>query len=449
MLYRARVVQPFANGFCRVLIPQVYGDTLVTVTRFGSASLPLNPGMGWVSFEGTGFSYPVWVANDPVINTTPVDPTVYDPPVSISSATPPTGTFVEGDLWFDPSGPSLYVYVGGTWEVAFTSSSSSGGSSVTVSDAPPVATAVGDQWYDSSTGKLYLWYDSFWVQVGGGYTSTSFGIVAVSGQGDVVAEVATDTLNIVGANGLVITTTPATDTVTFTAPSAFGTIAVSGQSDVNAEVTNDTLTLVAGNGGLAITTNAATDTVTFSPYGAIICTSGTRPTGIPEGTIAYETDTNYYICFVTGTTWALMHGTGSDTTNQWNNVTLGTGGTSLVEWSYNGTVDGGVLTMSAQFVLGTGGALTASAATVSFPTGFTADGSLNAVTPFGHVYVSVASGGGMGYCRRGTAVLSPLIQGAAGTYLGTGSFLTSSIPGVWASGDGTYLQASIRGTFTV
>lgn len=51
------------------------------------------------------------------------------------------------------------------------------------------------------------------------------------------------------------------------APNAFGTIAVSGQSDVVADAAPDTLTLVAG-ANIAITTNATTDTIT------IACTGG-------------------------------------------------------------------------------------------------------------------------------------------------------------------------------
>lgn len=66
MLYRARVVTPFLRGSCQVLIPQLYGDTLVTVTRFCS-SLPTNPGFGWVSFESGDLSYPVWMGGDPVL----------------------------------------------------------------------------------------------------------------------------------------------------------------------------------------------------------------------------------------------------------------------------------------------------------------------------------------------------------------------------------------------
>ena len=47
---------------------------------------------------------------------------------------------------------------------------------------------------------------------------------------------------------------------------AFKTIAVSGQSDVVAESADDTLTLVAGS-NVTITTNATTDTITISASG--------------------------------------------------------------------------------------------------------------------------------------------------------------------------------------
>ena len=43
----------------------------------------------------------------------------------------------------------------------------------------------------------------------------AFGTITVSGQSDVVADAAPDTLTLVGSNGVAITTTPGTDTVTF------------------------------------------------------------------------------------------------------------------------------------------------------------------------------------------------------------------------------------------
>lgn len=149
-----------------------------------------------------------------------------------------------------------------------------------------------------------------------------------------------------------------------------------------------------------------------------------------------------------GSAWALAYGASSDAgSGLWNNVTLGNG-TAAREWTYNGGVDGGVLVIAGSFTAGTTTTLNASAATLATPTGFTPDASQDAVLPMGHSYIQNAAGGsGMGYCRRGTAAVSPLIQGAAGTYVGTGSFITSTVPGAWASGDKLLLQGTLRGTF--
>ena len=55
--------------------------------------------------------------------------------------------------------------------------------------------------------------------------------------------------------------------LTSAATEAFKTIAVSGQSDVVADLAADTLTLVAGS-NMTITTNASTDTITFASSGS-------------------------------------------------------------------------------------------------------------------------------------------------------------------------------------
>jgi hypothetical protein len=98
----------------------------------------------------------------------------------------------------------------------------------------------------------------------------SFGTVAVSGQSDVVADTAADTLTLAAGSGITITTNATTDTITITnsgtASNAFETIAVSGQSDVVADSGTDTLTLVAGT-NMTITTDAETNTITFASSG--------------------------------------------------------------------------------------------------------------------------------------------------------------------------------------
>jgi Collagen triple helix repeat (20 copies) len=57
-VYRARVAQ--TNGTSvEAFIPQVFGDTTVTIRRFLGAQ-PDTAGMGWVFFEGANPEFPVW-----------------------------------------------------------------------------------------------------------------------------------------------------------------------------------------------------------------------------------------------------------------------------------------------------------------------------------------------------------------------------------------------------
>jgi hypothetical protein len=97
-----------------------------------------------------------------------------------------------------------------------------------------------------------------------------FSTIAVSGQSNVVADSATDTLTLVAGTNVTITTDASTDSITINASggggNSFSTIAVSGQSDVVADSSSDTLTLVAG-ANITLTTNASTDTITITGSG--------------------------------------------------------------------------------------------------------------------------------------------------------------------------------------
>lgn len=72
MIYRAKVVQGYSAGSCRAVVPQMYGDTVITISRFSSSSYPTVPTMGWVSFEGGDASFPVWLGADSSLPTPPV-----------------------------------------------------------------------------------------------------------------------------------------------------------------------------------------------------------------------------------------------------------------------------------------------------------------------------------------------------------------------------------------
>ena len=100
----------------------------------------------------------------------------------------------------------------------------------------------------------------------------AFGTIAVSGQSDVVADSNSDTLTLVAGSNITLTTNASGDSVTIASSGSgsvsetFKTIAVSGQSDVVADSATDTLTLAAGS-GMSITTDASTDTITFASSG--------------------------------------------------------------------------------------------------------------------------------------------------------------------------------------
>lgn len=119
----------------------------------------------------------------------------------------------------------------------------------------------------------------------------SFSTIAVSGQNNVVADSASDTLTVAAGNGVTLTTDAGTDTLTIAVSGTnsgtntgdqniFQTIAVSGQSNVVADSTTDTVTLAAGT-GIAITTNAGTDTVTISPANDLAAIEALNTNGIP------------------------------------------------------------------------------------------------------------------------------------------------------------------------
>lgn len=151
--------------------------------------------------------------------------------------------------------------------------------STTVSEDPPASPNLGELWFDTDTAILYLRYSdgdtNQWVQPanvqiggGGGGGGNAFSAVAVSGQTSVIADNASDVLTLVAGSNITITTDAGNDTITISAAAAgvganFGTIVVTGQSNVVADGAGDTLTLQAGT-GISITTDASSDIITIT-----------------------------------------------------------------------------------------------------------------------------------------------------------------------------------------
>ena len=99
-------------------------------------------------------------------------------------------------------------------------------------------------------------------------TANNFGTISVDGQNDIVADANSDTLTVVAGTNITIETDATSDSITIHAAAgastnSFNTISVSGQNNVVADSATDTLTLVAGS-GITITTDSAGDEITIN-----------------------------------------------------------------------------------------------------------------------------------------------------------------------------------------
>ncbi len=161
----------------------------------------------------------------------------------------------------------------------------------------PVARLGASGTRDATT---YLRGDNTWATVdSGGTASDSFATIAVAGQSSVVADSATDTLTLVAGTGITITTDASTDTITITnsgsSQNTFSTVAVTGQNNVEADSATDTLTLAAGT-GISITTDAGTDTVTIT---STVSAGATAFTGLSDVSSASLTVDKIYLPAIT------------------------------------------------------------------------------------------------------------------------------------------------------
>lgn len=136
-----------------------------------------------------------------------------------------------------------------------------------------IATArLGSGTADNTT---YLRGDQTWATVSGGSATQAFGTVSVSGQSDVVADAAPDTLTLVAGSNITITTNAGADSIT---------IAASGGGTTNLSVTNKTSTTldIASDTGTDATIPAATGT----DAGLMTATQYTKLSGIASGATA-------------------------------------------------------------------------------------------------------------------------------------------------------------------
>ena len=169
------------------------------------------------------------------------------------------------------------IVTDGSGNLSFSTISGGGGGTVTEAFKNILVSGQSNIVADSATDSLTFAAGSNITLTTNASTDTitiaaSGGEVTVQEEGSSLSTAAT-TLNFVGA-GVTATGSGATKTITVPQQDLFKTIAVSGQGDVVADSATDTLTLAAGS-GMTITTDASTDTVTFASSGSSSAASDT------------------------------------------------------------------------------------------------------------------------------------------------------------------------------
>lgn len=180
----------------------------------------------------------------------------------------------------DSTAAGTHASVGSNWVI----------SQVNVDGAvtgPASATDNNVALFNGSTGKIIK--DSGLTLSG---TNTGdqlvFKTIAVSGQSDVVADSTTDTLTLVGAGGITITTNAGSDTITFTGASP------STVAGINAQ-TGTSYTAVLGDAGYLVTMNNASANTFTVP---------------PNSSVAYPIDTFMYVAQIGAGATTIVAGSG-------------------------------------------------------------------------------------------------------------------------------------------
>ena len=169
------------------------------------------------------------------------------------------------------------IVTDGSGNLSFSTISGGGGGTVTEAFKNILVSGQSNIVADSATDSLTFSAGSNITLTTNASTDTitiaaSGGEVTVQEEGSSLSTAAT-TLNFVGA-GVTASGSGATKTITVPKQDLFSTVAVSGQSNIVADSATDTLTFAAGS-GISLTTDASTDTVTITNSGSSSSASDT------------------------------------------------------------------------------------------------------------------------------------------------------------------------------
>jgi hypothetical protein len=111
-LYRAKAVA-VTGGRVKAFIPQVFGDTEVTITAYLGGP-PTEPGMGWVTFQAGNPEFPVWMGVGVITLSEPTDTGGGEGADEVwIGPNAPSDPAIE--LWYDPDAAAPGAGPGGSY----------------------------------------------------------------------------------------------------------------------------------------------------------------------------------------------------------------------------------------------------------------------------------------------------------------------------------------------
>jgi plastocyanin len=311
---------------------------------------------------------------------------------------------------------------------------------ITLQGSLSASTYSGALAYSASEAHVYVANGTSWIPLANFSDITnSFSSILVTGQDSIVAETTTQGLTFTAGTNITLvadnTSKRLTINASATQSNSFATVAVSGQSNVVADSATDTLTLVAGP-NITITTNAGTDTITISAT-----SGGGAASGVSTGTanrLAYYASTG-----------AVVEDSGTNLT--WNGSTLGVTGTvtattfsgsgasltsipnAALTNSSIGFVSGGtgLLVSAASAALGGSLTITNTGVTgLSNGTGISLSGGTGSVTVTNSGVTGITAGTGISVSGSTGDITISTTGGVSSVVAGTGYITVSTTSGV-------------------
>jgi plastocyanin len=311
---------------------------------------------------------------------------------------------------------------------------------ITLQGSLSASTYSGVLAYAASEGHVYVANGTNWIPLANSSDITnSFSSILVTGQDSIVAETTTQGLTFAAGTNITLvadnTSKRLTINASATQSNSFATIAVSGQTNVVADSATDTLTLVAGP-NITITTNAGSDSITISAT-----SSGGETSGVSTGTanrLAYYASTG-----------AVVEDSGTNLT--WNGSTLGVTGTvSATTFSGSGAsltnIPNAALTNSSIGFVSGGNGLLVSAASASLGgsltitntgvtglsngAGISLSGATGSIVVTNSGVTSVTAGTGINVSASNGDITISTTGGVSSVVAGTGFITVSTTSGV-------------------